>query len=211
MTKDADLIFINGHIATINNNLNFVSSVAIKDGIFIAVGNNDDSFSYKGENTKIIDLGNRTVIPGLNDSHIHIIRGGLNYNLELTQGERVVSGQRLMQATSDIFLGWERVEGIDGRRRDFYVRQLRDWKGIAEPEAMVPAGMRTFGELCGATLARAHARSGDRIAIAAYLGGGDSFDRALVTFAERYADQNEKDHQALVDAVRSGRVTAQAA
>ena len=128
-----------------------------------------------------------------------------------TQGERVVSGQRLMQATSDIFLGWERVEGIDGRRRDFYVRQLRDWKGIAEPEAMVPAGMRTFGELCGATLARAHARSGDRIAIAAYLGGGDSFDRALVTFAERYADQNEKDHQALVDAVRSGRVTAQAA
>jgi uncharacterized protein (DUF2252 family) len=128
-----------------------------------------------------------------------------------TQGERVVSGQRLMQATSDIFLGWDRVEGFDGRRRDFYVRQLRDWKGIAEPESMVPAGMRTFGELCGATLARAHARSGDRIAIAAYLGGGDAFDRALVTFAERYADQNEKDHQALVDAVRTGRVAAEAA
>lgn len=128
-----------------------------------------------------------------------------------TQGERVVAGQRLMQATSDIFLGWERVDGIDGRRRDFYVRQLRDWKGIAEPEAMVPAGMQTFGELCGATLARAHARSGDRIAIASYLGGGDSFDRALVTFAERYADQNEKDHQALVDAVRTGRVPAEAA
>ncbi|MET7603530.1 DUF2252 domain-containing protein [Streptomyces avermitilis] len=128
-----------------------------------------------------------------------------------TQGERVVCGQRLMQATSDIFLGWERVDGVDGRRRDFYVRQLRDWKGIAEPEAMVPAGMRTFGELCGATLARAHARSGDRIAIAAYLGGGDVFDRALVTFAERYADQNEKDHQALVDAVRTGRVAAEAA
>ncbi|MDH6627221.1 uncharacterized protein (DUF2252 family) [Streptomyces sp. LBL] len=128
-----------------------------------------------------------------------------------TQGERVVSGQRLMQATSDIFLGWERVDGIDGRRRDFYVRQLRDWKGIAQPEAMVPAGMRTFGELCGATLARAHARSGDRIAIAAYLGPGDPFDRALVTFAERYADQNERDHQALVDAVRAGRVTAETA
>ncbi|MFD3502606.1 DUF2252 domain-containing protein [Streptomyces sp. NPDC058676] len=128
-----------------------------------------------------------------------------------TQGERVVCGQRLMQATSDIFLGWERVDGIDGRRRDFYVRQLRDWKGIAEPESMVPASMRTFGELCGATLARAHARSGDRIAIAAYLGSGDSFDRALVTFAERYADQNEKDHQALVEAVGTGRVTAEAA
>jgi sugar/nucleoside kinase (ribokinase family) len=116
-----------------------------------------------------------------------------------------------MQATSDIFLGWERADGIDGRRRDFYVRQLRDWKGIAEPELMVPSGMRAFGELCGATLARAHARSGDRIAIASYLGGGDVFDRALVPFAEAYADQNEKDHRALVDAVRSGRVEAEAA
>ncbi|MFB7331287.1 DUF2252 domain-containing protein [Streptomyces adustus] len=125
-----------------------------------------------------------------------------------TEGERVVFGQRLMQATSDIFLGWERADGIDGRRRDFYVRQLRDWKGAAQPESMVPAGMRAFGELCGATLARAHARSGDRIAIASYLGGGDVFDRALVPFAERYADQNERDHQALLDAVRGGRVTA---
>jgi uncharacterized protein (DUF2252 family) len=128
-----------------------------------------------------------------------------------TQGERVVSGQRLMQATSDIFLGWERVEGIDGRRRDFYVRQLRDWKGVAVAEDMVPRGMRTFGALCGATLARAHARSGDRIAIAAYLGAGDAFDRALVTFAEHYADQNERDHHALVDAVSTGRLPAEAA
>ncbi|MFJ1969100.1 DUF2252 domain-containing protein [Streptomyces sp. NPDC087903] len=128
-----------------------------------------------------------------------------------TQGERVVAGQRLMQATSDIFLGWERVEGIDGRRRDFYVRQLRDWKWVAVSEDMVPRGMRTFGALCGATLARAHARSGDRIAIAAYLGAGDSFDRALVTFAEQYADQNERDHQALVDAVKDGRLPAEAA
>ncbi|WP_316751944.1 DUF2252 domain-containing protein [Streptomyces herbicida] len=128
-----------------------------------------------------------------------------------SQGERVVSGQRLMQATSDIFLGWERVDAIDGRRRDFYIRQLRDWKGIAEPAAMLPPGLRTFGEMCGATLARAHARSGDRIAIASYLGAGDVFDRALVTFAELYADQNERDHQALVDAVRSGRVAAEAA
>lgn len=128
-----------------------------------------------------------------------------------TQGERVVSGQRLMQATSDIFLGWERVDGIDGRRRDFYVRQLRDWKWVAVAEEMVPRGMRTFGALCGATLARAHARSGDRIAIAAYLGGGDAFDRALVTFAERYADQNERDHQALVGAIKAGRLRAEAA
>ncbi|CAM5456838.1 DUF2252 domain-containing protein [Streptomyces purpurascens] len=127
------------------------------------------------------------------------------------QGERVVAGQRLMQATSDIFLGWERVQGIDGRRRDFYVRQLRDWKGIVVAEDMSPKRMALFGRLCGATLARAHARSGDRIAIAAYLGGGDAFDRALVTFAELYADQNEKDHQALVDAIRTGRVPAEAA
>ncbi|TLS46492.1 DUF2252 domain-containing protein [Streptomyces montanus] len=127
------------------------------------------------------------------------------------QGERVVAGQRLMQAASDIFLGWERVTGIDGRQRDFYIRQLRDWKGIAEPQTMVPKDMSAFGELCGATLARAHARSGDRIAIAAYLGGGDAFDRALTVFAERYADQNERDHQALTDAVRAGRIPAQAA
>ncbi|MFD5102399.1 DUF2252 domain-containing protein [Streptomyces albidochromogenes] len=127
-----------------------------------------------------------------------------------TQGERVVAGQRLMQAASDIFLGWERVQGIDGRERDFYVRQLRDWKYVPEPALMVPRGMRAFGELCGATLARAHARSGDRIAIAAYLGGGDVFDRALVAFAERYADQNERDHQALLYAIKDGRVPAQA-
>ncbi|NBE53179.1 DUF2252 domain-containing protein [Streptomyces boluensis] len=127
------------------------------------------------------------------------------------QGERVVAGQRLMQAASDIFLGWERVIGIDGRQRDFYIRQLRDWKGIAEPQLMVPTDMRAFGELCGATLARAHARSGDRIAIAAYLGRGDAFDRALTVFAERYADQNERDHEALTDAVRTGRVSAEAA
>ncbi|MEU6805199.1 DUF2252 domain-containing protein, partial [Streptomyces neyagawaensis] len=95
------------------------------------------------------------------------------------QGERVVSGQRLMQATSDIFLGWERVDGFDGKQRDFYIRQLRDWKGIAMPERMRPKDMRAFGALCGFTLARAHARSGDRIAIAAYLGGGQSFPRHL--------------------------------
>ncbi|MBX9361384.1 DUF2252 domain-containing protein [Streptomyces sp. WAC04114] len=127
-----------------------------------------------------------------------------------TQGERVVAGQRLMQATSDIFLGWERVQGMDGERRDFYLRQLRDWKGIAVAENMSPKRMTLFGRLCGATLARAHARSGDRIAIGAYLGGGDTFDRALVTFAELYADQNEKDHQALVDAIRAGRILADA-
>jgi uncharacterized protein (DUF2252 family) len=125
------------------------------------------------------------------------------------QGQRVVAGQRLMQAASDIFLGWHRTEaGLDGQPRDFYVRQLRDWKFSVDIEAMIPRGMRMYGELCGWTLARAHARSGDRIAIAAYLGGSDVFDQAITQFAAAYADQNERDHQALVDAVAAGHITA---
>ena len=125
-------------------------------------------------------------------------------------GQRVVAGQRLMQATSDIFLGWQRIEaGLDGKQRDFYIRQLRDWKYSIAIEALIPRGMRIYGELCGWALARAHARSGDRIAIAAYLGGSDVFDQAITQFAAAYADQNERDHQALVDAVASGRLTAE--
>jgi hypothetical protein len=125
-------------------------------------------------------------------------------------GQRVVAGQRLMQATSDIFLGWQRVaEGVDGRPHDYYIRQLRDWKFSVDIQTMIPRGMRIYGELCGWTLARAHARSGDRIAIASYLGSGDVFDKAVAQFAVAYADQNEKDHQALVDAVKSGRLTAE--
>ena len=122
-------------------------------------------------------------------------------------GERVVAGQRLMQATSDISLGWLHVDaGLDGDARDFYVRQLKDWKGSAEIEQMVPKAMATYGKLCGWTLARAHARSRDRIAIAAYLGNGGKFDRALVAFSKAYAEQNERDYQALHDAADSGRI-----
>jgi uncharacterized protein (DUF2252 family) len=126
------------------------------------------------------------------------------------QGQRVVAGQRLMQAASDIFLGWQRTEaGLDGKTRDFYVRQLRDWKFSLDVTAMVPAGMLAYGEVCGWTLARAHARSGDRIAIASYLGTSDVFDRAIVEFAAAYADQNERDHQALAQAAAAGRITAE--
>jgi uncharacterized protein (DUF2252 family) len=133
--------------------------------------------------------------------------GASKYN---NQGQRVVAGQRLMQASSDIFLGWQRIEaGLDGRTRDFYVRQLRDWKFSLAIETMVPRGLRMYGALCGWTLARAHARSGDRIAIAAYLGGSDVFDRAIAQFAVVYADQNERDYQSLVDAVASGQITAE--
>ena len=125
-------------------------------------------------------------------------------------GERVVTGQRLMQASSDILLGWLHVESpLDSQPRDFYGRQLKDWKGSAEIDQMVPQGMAVYGRLCGWTLARAHARSGDRIAIASYLGGSDVFDRAVTDFAAAYADQNERDHQALVDAVAAGRITAE--
>jgi uncharacterized protein (DUF2252 family) len=127
------------------------------------------------------------------------------------QGQRVVAGQRLMQASSDIFLGWQRVAiGAENNgHRDFYVRQLRDWKFSLDYEAMVPRGMRLYGQLCGWTLARAHARSGDRIAIAAYLGASDTFDQAITKFAGAYADQNEKDHEALLAAVASGRIVAE--
>ena len=125
------------------------------------------------------------------------------------QGQRVVAGQRLMQASSDIFLGWQRIEaGLDNRSRDFYVRQLRDWKLSADIETQNPRGMRLYGELCGWTLARAHARSGDRIAIAAYLGSSALFDHAIAHFAELYADQNERDHANLLEAVSSGLITA---
>jgi uncharacterized protein (DUF2252 family) len=125
------------------------------------------------------------------------------------QGQRVVEGQRLMQAASDIFLGWQRQAGLDGVNRDFYMRQLRDWKFSLDTEAMIPKGMSDYGEVCGWTLARAHARSGDRIAIAAYLGGSGAFDRAITEFAVSYADQNERDHAALDEAAKSGRVLAQ--
>ena len=124
-------------------------------------------------------------------------------------GQRVVVGQRLMQAVSDIFLGWVRVQGFDGQTRDFYIRQLQDWKGSAEIEAMIPAGMQAYGELCGWTLARAHARSGDRIAIAAYLGKGQAFDVAVREFAQVYADQNEHDYTNLMAAIRTGRITVE--
>jgi len=124
-------------------------------------------------------------------------------------GARVVAGQRLMQAASDIFLGWRRLPTSEGGSIDFYARQLKDWKGSVELGVMRPEEMATYGRTCGWALARGHARSGDRVAIASYLGGGTSFDRAMAGFAEAYADQNERDFEALVEAARSGRVEVQ--
>jgi len=124
------------------------------------------------------------------------------------QGERVVSGQRLMQAASDIFLGWQRATVSGLGRTDYYVRQLRDWKYSAPIERMGPGEMADYGELCGWTLARAHARTGDRFAIAAYLGGSGKFEQAAADFGVSYADQTERDHAALADAAASGLVEA---
>jgi uncharacterized protein (DUF2252 family) len=124
------------------------------------------------------------------------------------QGERVVAGQHLMQAEGDIFLGWTHVTGPDGVDRSYYVRQLKDWKFSAPIEQMIPSGMTVYARMCGWTLARAHARSGDRIALAAYLGGSAKFDQAIADFAETYADQNERDYAALQTAVKDGRAEA---
>ncbi|HKA27540.1 MAG TPA: DUF2252 domain-containing protein [Gaiellaceae bacterium] len=124
-------------------------------------------------------------------------------------GRRVVEGQRLMQAASDIFLGWVRTDiTLDGEVRDFYFRQLWDWKASADLDTIRPEGLAGYAEACGWTLARAHARSGDRFAISAYLGKGDSFDRAIAAFATAYADLNERDHDALAQAVKAGRIKA---
>ena len=139
-----------------------------------------------------------------------VLSGFVSPNKYTNQGQRVVEGQRLMQPVSDIFLGWLRTDKApDGKTHDFYVRQLRDWKFSLDIDAMTPRGMQVYGELCGWTMARAHARSGDAIAIAAYLGGADIFDRSIADFAAAYADQNERDYDALTKAAATGRVVAQ--
>jgi uncharacterized protein (DUF2252 family) len=146
----------------------------------------------------------------IKEADVSVLEAFLSRSAFSNHGERVVVGQRLMQASSDIFLGWLRIPaGMDGKRRDFYVRQLRDWKGSAEIEQMVPEGMTAYGRLCGWTLARAHARSGDRIAIAAYLGSSTSFDKAIVEFSQAYSEQNKRDYEALSQAAKSGRIHVQ--
>jgi uncharacterized protein (DUF2252 family) len=137
-----------------------------------------------------------------------VLEGYLQPSAYSNSAERVVAGQRLMQACSDILLGWLRSVGPDPFAGDYYVRQLHDWKGSADVESMSPAVLAGYGQSCGEVLARAHSRSGDRIAIAAYLGNGDAVDRTLVRFAESYADQNERDYAALREAVASGVVAA---
>jgi uncharacterized protein (DUF2252 family) len=143
------------------------------------------------------------------EAQASVLSGFVKGSRYKNQGERVVNGQHLMQASSDIFLGWQRVEGPDGVDRDFYLRQLRDGKGSVVVEEMVPDGMGFYGRICGQALARAHARSGDRVAIAAYLGKSDRFENAIADFAETCAEQNVRDHEELARAAATGRVIAE--
>ena len=171
-----------------------VGSVGTRAWILLLVGRDDDDPLFLQAKEAQASVLEPFVAKGRHDNH----------------GRRVVAGQRLMQAASDIFLGWQRVVDLDGQTRDYYVRQLHDWKGAVEVETMQVPGATLYARMCGATLARAHARWGDRIAIAAYLGKGEAFDRAIADFSATYADQNERDYEALVEAVRSGRIEAQA-
>jgi uncharacterized protein (DUF2252 family) len=145
----------------------------------------------------------------LKEAEASVLEPHLGKSGHANHGQRVVEGQRLMQSASDIMLGWLRTTGVDGVERDFYMRQLWDGKGSAIVEAMDPAAMAEYARVCGWTLARAHARSGDSAAIASYLGSSDSFDRAMASFAETYADQNDADYAALRRAVDSGRIAVE--
>jgi uncharacterized protein (DUF2252 family) len=143
------------------------------------------------------------------EAQASVLEPFLGKSKHANHGQRVVAGQRLMQAASDVMLGWLRTAGVDGVSRDFYVRQLWDGKGSALVDVLEPSALTLYARLCGWTLARAHARSGDAAAIASYLGNSDRFDRAVAAFAERYADQNDNDYAALKKAVDTGRITAE--
>lgn len=142
------------------------------------------------------------------EAQASVLERFLGESVYATHGERVVRGQRLMQAASDIFLGWQHLTGVDGVERDFYLRQLHDWKGSVDVDLMLVPGAKLYARLCGETLARAHARSGDRVEIASYLGAAGQFDEAIADFASAYADQNESDYAAFAAAVASGRLAA---
>jgi uncharacterized protein (DUF2252 family) len=180
------------HLVDVGRKVVGVGSVGTRCWVALLLGRDDDDPLF----LQVKEAQTSVLAPHL---------GRSRYNNE---GRRVVEGQRLMQAAGDILLGWFRTTGVDGVPRDFYVRQMWDSKGSANLEAADEAFLTAYGELCGWTLARAHARSGDPIAIASYLGGGDSFDGAMAAFAEAYAEVNERDHAALVHAVDTGRITA---
>jgi uncharacterized protein (DUF2252 family) len=154
-------------------------------------------------------VGNEPLFLQIKEAQPSVLEDHAGSSEFANHGERVVVGQRLMQASSDIFLGWLRVDPGTEKQRDYYGRQLKDWKASAEIEQLDPESLAVYGQMCGWTLARAHARSGDRVAIAAYLGGSDNFDRAILAFSHAYAEQNDRDYKTLEAAVESGRIVAQ--
>jgi uncharacterized protein (DUF2252 family) len=172
-----------------------VGSVGTRDWVALYLGRDNDD----------------PLILQIKEAHASVLESFLGKSKFKSHGQRVVEGQRLMQAASDTMLGWLSIAGIDGIKREFYVRQLWDEKGSANVDAMAPTTMTLYARICGWTLARAHARSGDAVAIASYLGSSDAADRALASFAEAYADQNERDYTALKDATDSGRLAVQRA
>jgi uncharacterized protein (DUF2252 family) len=153
------------------------------------------------------DEADPLVLP-VKEAQASVLEAPLGASAYARHGRRVVEGQRLIQASSDILLGWLTAEGLDGVQRDFYVRQLWDAKGSADLDRIDPSRFIQYAKLCGAALGRAHARSGDAVALAAYLGSGDAFDRAMDSFAMRYADRNEADFAALEAAADAGRIPA---
>jgi hypothetical protein len=183
------------HVVDIARKVVGVGSVGTRCWVVLMVGRDDDDVLF----LQMKEAGQSVLAP---------YTGG---SPAVHEGQRVVLGQRQMQTVTDIFLGWHRSTGLDDISRDFYVRQLADWKGGADLARMAPDGLVRYSVLCGLTLARAHARSGDRVAIAAYLGSGDTFDRAVAQFAAAYADQNARDHDRLVEAAVSGRIEAASA
>jgi uncharacterized protein (DUF2252 family) len=194
LQSDRRALFEQYHLVELARKVVGVGSVGTRCWIALFLGEADDDPLFLQVKEAEASVLERFVGPSRYDNH----------------GERVVAGQRLMQTASDLLLGWARSSGIDGVPRDFYFRQLRDWKGAFVIDEMVPDGMALYGRLCGWTLARAHARSGDRVAIAGYLGRSDRFDQAIARFADAYAEQNEQDHEALLRAIRSGRLAAEA-
>jgi uncharacterized protein (DUF2252 family) len=171
-----------------------VGSVGTRAWIGLFVGNDNDD----------------TLILQIKEAEASVLERFVTKSPFNNHGQRVVEGQRLMQAASDIFLGWQRVPaGADGRPHDYYFRQLWDWKASAEVETMSLEALNVYAKMCGWVLAHAHARSGNRVAVAAYLGSSDAFDHAIADFAVSYADQNALDHQALVDAIAAGKMKAE--
>ena len=168
-----------------------VGSVGTRAWVLLLVGRNDDPLLLQ-----------------IKEAQASVLEEFLGPSEFETHGERIVAGQHLMQAASDILLGWHRGVGIDGVERDFFVRQLWDAKGSADLETIDAASLKIYASVCGWTLARAHARSGDPAVIAGYLGRKDTFDCAMVAFADRYADQNDCDYEAVKQAVTDGRLAA---